>query len=178
MRFSDAELALLKATFADNEELINAVRKVFLEDELTDTEVKLLETIRKNKAVQAVLTRQYAPELKVDAPIGQVQDRLMIMNMENLTPDMATYQADAKERVIACINSHLEELFTGKPGASFKSLYKLDLDNPVETYVGLMARNLYVMECERLTHHIFLLAGRNDETPDQTVKRLQKDSTK
>ncbi len=178
-RWSENQLAILKSALADNDIAVTAIRKVFLEDELTENEQKVLETtIRKKPEVQEVLRRHYAPELKVDAPIGQVQDRLTSIGVQEMTPDMATFHAASVEKASACIDSHLEELFTGKVGMSYKSLYKLDLDDPVNTFIGLLARTKYVVDAERLTHHLQLLAGRKEESPSETMKRLQKDSSR
>lgn len=178
MRFSEAELATIKGSFADNELAITAIRKVFLEDELSENEQTALKLAVKTKAAKEVLRRHFCPELKVDAPIGQVQDRLMLVRPEELDPATTTLQAAAMERTIACIDAHVEEIFGASPGLSFKKLYTLDMSDPEETYIGLLARNNYVMQVERLTHHLSLLAGRKEETPSETVERLKKDSAK
>ncbi len=178
MRFSEAELATIKGVFADNDLAITAIRKVFLEDELSDNEAKALKSAMKTDEVKNVLRRHFSPQLKVDAPIGQVQDRMMLVRPEEHDPLTTTLLAAAMEQTIACIDSHVEEIFGGTPAMSYKSLYTLDTDKPEETYVGLKARNEYIMQVERLTHHLQLLAGRKEETPEETVKRLQKDSSR
>lgn len=178
-RWSEAQLAIVKGAFAENELAINAIRKVLLENDLSDTEETVLQTtVRENKAVQEVLRRHYCPTLVVDAPIGQVQDRLTGVPVEQLDPMMATLHAEATEKAEACMAAHIDELFTGKPGMSFKSLYVNDREKPEDTFVGLMARNKYIVDAERLTHHLSLLAGRKEESPEETMKRLRKDSAK
>lgn len=178
-RWSEAQLKIIKEVLAENDTAITAIRKVFLEDKLTDLEEKALETaIRKKPAVQEVLRRHYAPELVVDAPIGQVQDRMMFVNVSDLDPLTATLHAAGMEKAIKCMDQHLEELFTGKTAGSYKNLYKFDLNDPEKTYVGLYARNRYVRDVESLTHHLSLLAGQKNETPEQTMERLRKDSAR
>ncbi len=178
-RWSDVQLTTLKGALSDNETAITAIRKVFLEDELTENEKAALKlAVQDNEAMQHVLRRHYCPQLVVDAPIGQVQDRLCVIATEDLSPDMVTLQAAATEKAEACMEAHLEEMFTGKPGMSFKTLYKLDLDDPVSTHIGLMARNKYIIDAEKLTHHLQLLAGKKDESPEETMARLRKDSAK
>ena len=178
-RWSEEQLAIVKGALAENDDAIMGIRKVLLEDELTEAEEKAVDlAIRKNKAAQEVLYRHYCPSLVVDAPIGQVQDRLAGIPVEQLDPQTATLHAAAVEMAEDCMKAHMEELFTGKPGASFKSLYKLDPEKPEATFVGLMARNRYIVDAEKLTHHLSLLAGRKDETPEQTMDRLRKHSSR
>lgn len=178
-RWSETQLATLKGALADNEIAITGIRKVLLEDELTPNEKTALKlAIQNNEPMQELVRRHYCPSLKVDAPIGQVQDRLITIQVDTLSPEIATLQAAATELSEECMKAHIEELITGTVAASFKSLYKLDLDDPAKTYIGLLARNKYLIDAERLTHHLALLSGRVDETPSQTEERLKKDSSK
>lgn len=178
-RWSETQLATLKGALADNDIAVTAIRKVFLEDELTDQEAKILKSsIQDKPEVQELLRRHYMPQLVVDAPIGQVQDRLAGIPVNDMTPELATLHAAATERAEQCMASHLDELCTGVPGQSFKKLYKLSMKDPVETFVGLLARNKYIVDAEKLTYHLHLLAGRKEETPEETMTRLRKDSAK
>lgn len=178
-RWSSEQLTILKGALAENTTLLSAIRKVFLEDKLSANEKKALETgIRGNEAIQEVITRHYCPELVVDAPIGQVQDRLTSLGLDAFTPDVAVMHADSVERTEKCLKEHLNELFTGEKATSYQELYKLDKDDVEETYTGLLARNRYISDCERLTYHLHLLAGRKDETAEETMERLRKDSAR
>jgi hypothetical protein len=79
LRYSDAELAMLKTTFAENDELLKLVRKIFL------------------------------PELKFDAPIGQNIDLWMTIKVEELSPEEALINLKARNSLIQhlemCLNT-------------------------------------------------------------------------
>ena len=178
-RCSEEQLDILKGAIAENELVISAIRKIFLENELTENEEKALDlAVRKKPAVQEVLRRHYCPKLVVDAPVGQVQDRLATIPVADLAPEIAILQAEGVERAEECLEAHLEEMFTGKPGVSYKTLYNREEEDFYSRYIGLFARHKYIVDAERLTHHLQLLAGQKSETPEQTMERLRKNSAK
>lgn len=80
MRFSDADLSLIKNTFANNEELLKVLRKVFL------------------------------PELTADAPIGQNIDLWMTLKIEDLEPEQALINIKARNTVIQHLEMSLMQL--------------------------------------------------------------------
>ena len=104
MRITDKDLQILKATFAENDELVKLLRKIFL------------------------------PELSVDAPLGQNIDLWMTMDLKEMTAD--------------------------------------------EIAIQVLARNTVIQHVEQQLQTISLLAGRKDETPEETKERLQKNSSK
>ena len=84
MRFNDKELSLIKNTFAENDELLKLLRKVFLQVELTEADVKALKPISSNDAVLTLLHKIYAPEIELEAPFGQVIDLWLSVDTNNL----------------------------------------------------------------------------------------------
>lgn len=82
MRFTDSELALVKGTFAENEELLKLMRKVFL------------------------------PELDPSAPIQQMIDLYMTLPTENQTPDEIAINLKARNILIAHLEMQLGQLRT------------------------------------------------------------------
>jgi hypothetical protein len=78
-RYTDAELAMLKTTFAENDELLKLVRKIFL------------------------------PELSFTAPIGQNIDLWMTIKVEELSPEEALINLKARNSLIQhlemCLNT-------------------------------------------------------------------------
>lgn len=80
MRFTDAELALIKGTFAENEELLKLMRKVFL------------------------------PELDPSAPIQQMIDLYMTISTEGQTPDEIALNLKARNTLIAHLEMQLGQL--------------------------------------------------------------------
>ncbi len=80
MRFSDAEISLIKNTFRGNEDLLKLLRKCFL------------------------------PEIQPDAPIGQVIDLWMTIPVEQLTPEQAIVNLKARNSLIAHVDQQLMQL--------------------------------------------------------------------
>ena len=176
LRFTDAELALIKSLFADNDALVTVVRKVFFEKELTPNETQKLDTLKSDKA-KAVIRKIFLPELDLEAPIGQMIDLLMTVNFTNLSPVEAHNHIKARHLVIELLDAHLKELDGETPTISYQSLSKLT-DNAEIDFIQLTARNSYIAHIEAMLNQIVSLAGRKDETPEQTIERLHKDSAK
>ena len=80
MRITDAELSLIKMTFADNDALLKVLRKVFL------------------------------PEINATTPIGQQVDLWMTVGIENMSPEDALITIKARNQVIQHVEMRLMEL--------------------------------------------------------------------
>ena len=80
MRITDADLSMLKNTFADNTELLKLLRKIFL------------------------------PEITADAPIGQNLDLWMTLKLEDMTPEQAMVKILARNTVIQHVESCLGQI--------------------------------------------------------------------
>jgi len=80
MRYTDEELSLIKSTFKDNERLLKLLRKCFL------------------------------PEYDVNAPIGQVVDLWMTLDLAGLTEQEREIRIFARNGLIQHIEHQLQEL--------------------------------------------------------------------
>ncbi len=80
MRITDADLSIIKNTFAENDELLKVLRKVFL------------------------------PEITEDTPLGQVIDLWMTVKIEDLTPEQALINIKARNTLITHIEQQLLQL--------------------------------------------------------------------
>lgn len=80
MRLSDTDLSIIKNTFADNEELMKVLRKVFL------------------------------PELSADVPLGQNIDLWMTLKVDDLEPEQAIINLKARNTVIQHLEMCLMQL--------------------------------------------------------------------
>jgi hypothetical protein len=176
MRFNDAELALIKSLFAEDESMITAVRKIFFEVELTKAENLKIKACQTDKA-KTLIRKIFIPELNLDAPVGQMIDLLMTINFAEKDPAMAHLHMRARHAVISLLDAHLKELQGETPTLSFKPLAVLS-DDSEQDFVNLTARNSYVSHVEAMLQQINLLAGMKNESPEQTQERLQKDSSK
>ena len=80
MRINDVELQLIKNTFAENDELLRVMRKVFL------------------------------PEIEAGTPIGQNLDLWMTLKIEDMPPEQALINIKARNTVIQHVEMCLAQL--------------------------------------------------------------------
>lgn len=104
MRITDAELATIKSLFAENEDALKLMRKIFL------------------------------PEIDYTAPLGQLVDMWIPVEVDDVSPEQAIVNIKARKTLIIHVESCLMQL-----------------------------RNL---------------AGKKQETVEETKKKLQRDSSK
>lgn len=178
MRFTDAELSIIKNTFAENEELLRAMRKIFLQMDLTDTDKALLNVFH-SPELMAVVRKAYMPTLDPEAPPHQVVDLFMTIDIKDKNFEDAYPFIVARENVVDYINQQLEVLKTLDTGAqkvSFNSFTDRTLSAEPK-YVALVARNTIIAHSEMQLDQLRTLAGLKDETPEETVKRLQQNSS-
>lgn len=104
MRITDKDIYLIKSAFAENDELLKTLRKIFL------------------------------PELDPTAPLGQQIDLWMTVKIDDMLPEQAI--------------------------------------------INLKARNMLIQHLEMCLMQLKTLAGKKDETIEQTKERLKRDSAK
>lgn len=80
MRITDEELAVIKGLFADNEEGLKVMRKIFL------------------------------PEIDYTAPLGQLVDMWIPVEVDDVTPEQAIINIKARKTLIIHIESCLMQL--------------------------------------------------------------------
>lgn len=103
-RITDAEMAIIKSMFAENDEALKLMRKIFL------------------------------PSIDTDAPIGMVMDMWLPVEIDDVSAEQALVNVKARKTLI----NHVEQCL-------------------------MLLKNL---------------AGKKDETPEQTAKRIFKNSSK
>jgi len=177
MRFSDAELLILKYNFAENDELLYTLRKVFLQFELDNEEKNLIKSL--SPEILAIIKKEICPELDPNVPLFQMQDLFNIVNFQE--PDINKIDMEIRSRLIE--KEYLEQQFdvlSGTPNGEIilKELLP-DKDKPMaEAIVRLSARNLIVRHVETQLNVFKILAGAKSETVDATKERLMKDSSR
>ena len=171
MRYSTEELSLLKATFAERDDLLKAIRKVFLQMELTEQEDVMIRGAMKDNVVD-LLRRFFLPELEGDDAVGNGVDLWMTIKIDDKEPEQAKPHMDARELLINYMEQQSEELSGSARGEIvFKNLIR-------KGFVSLVARNTIIMHVQQQLMQIKLLAGTKEETPEETIKRLHQDSSK
>lgn len=177
-RFSQTELSMIKSTFADNFELFTVIRKFMLQMTLTQQEEKSLETLRITE-VFGVLKKCFLPELDGDCPINQNIDLFMTIKLDDKDPEDALLHLKARKLLIDYINQQLNAILgtVVVPSIIFADL--TDLDGSPQTVLSrVIARNTMVSHVEQQLNQLFLLAGMPEETVEETLARLAKNSTR
>ncbi len=179
MRFNDVELGLIKNTFVENEALLKAIRKFFLELPMSEQEELLVRNM--SKEVKAVVRKTFLPELEGDAPFHQVIDLWMTLEIKGKDVDTVYTDALAREELIKYINGKLLEIEGVLPETQeikFSDYVTIDDKDPLEVYIGLTVRNTMLAHVEMQLNQFQVLAGQKDETVEETKERLFKNSSK
>ena len=171
-RFTPVELSLIKETFKDNLPLLKAIRKVFLQIELSEREdIIIRKTIKGD--VHKILSKLFLPQIDGDAPIKEVLDLMMTIDLVARVPEDAKWHMRARKQLITYLTERLMVL-EGADMANigiidFKSLSELT-DNDTEDYINLLTRNTILNHIETILEKINITANTEDLTPEEQAK--------
>ena len=183
MRYSEEELSLIKNTFAENEELLKTLRKFFWQFSLDPIQLEEIKKISAQKELVKLLRKTFLPFLEPDAPFQQVIDLWMTIKLEGITPENAHPIIQSREKLIQYLDQqlkYLENEVVSEPKIYFKDLARmsnLGVDSE-ENYINLVVRNMIISHVEMQLNQLIVLAGDKEETVNQTIERLKKDSMK
>jgi hypothetical protein len=178
MRYSDAELSLIKNTFADNDDLVRAIRKLFLQMPIDAIDRQVLKGY-KNRDVINLLKKTFVPTLDPNAPPHQLLDLWMTVTLKDRTPEQVFPEILAREMLIDFLEQQLESFeFESQEKTRLDDFLKIEGKTPLEVYIGLYTRNTVIAHVEMMLTQLVNLAGIKTETVEETKKRLLKDSTK
>lgn len=190
MRYSDQELAIIKGVFSENDPLIFAIRKSMLQFELTPEEKELLKLIKDDSL--KILKKTFLPELEADAPLFQLVDSTFLLGIDIKDKDDSTSYKLLRTRQIQI--DYLEQQFTvftnelPETSINLKILgdFSYDLLGSSPSFevaihdliVNVMARNSIIYHVDSCLNQLEHLSGLRNETVDETIARLQKNSSK
>lgn len=178
MRYTDKEVALIKSTFKDNFNLLKVLRKLFLQVELDDTQKDLYGNLGKSE--KALIRRLFLPVLDMEAPIYQVIDLMMTVQIKELDPEIAGLHLKARVQVIKYLEQQLK-FIEGESGEAvfvFEDLEKIEGLSDDGIYIQILTRNTIIGHIEQQLGEIEILSNLKDETEDEIKERLEKDSSK
>lgn len=182
MRFNDLELSLMKTIFADNDDLLYAVRKVLLQFELSEKEKSLLARSLTPSTLK-LLRKIFLPTLDPDSPLFQLTSPYIGLATElKQGPELAWPYIRAKDLEMEYLEQQLSVLENFKAPQKPKIILK-NLTNPKEyttedRWVNLEAWNHLLSYIDSNLQQIKFLAGMKAETVEQTKARLAKNSNK
>jgi len=179
MRYNDSELQIIKGIFAENDTLLKAIRKTMLQLELDALELAALTEFRKAQSF-AVIKKALLPEIDGNEPLSQLVDLYMTIKVIDKHPDEAFFHIKARDNLIKYIRQQLEVLNGNNenPKIKFEDMTRVEGKNGNELFIDLITRNTLIEHTEMQLQILKLLAGKKDETLEQTRERLSKNSSK
>lgn len=180
LMFNDQELSLIKATFADNEDLLYAIRKVLLQLKLSEQEQKLVDSI--SKEVYSIIKKRLYPDIDGESPLTQIGDIYQTLTKDLQTKNVEEMQPlfDAKQLEIDYLNQQFSVLKGKKIDEEIKlsELAKLEGKSNYDRYVHTTARNFLLGYIDPMLLMIKNIAGQKTESVDELKKRITRDSSK
>lgn len=182
MRYTDEELGLLKAVFAEDNDKLYIIRKVMFQFPLTEAEKSALQAFM-TEPVFAILRKTFLPYPDPDAPLFQIAHLNLALGADTktLSPDGAWPFFKAKELEIAYLEQQVKAL-NGESEQKIVLSDLTDLNHPKtqreQVWVNVTAWNWILSFVDSNIQQIKFLAGLKHETVEQTLVRLRTDSSK
>lgn len=174
MRFSESELELIKSTFAENLDLLKALRKFFLQIPVSQETLNFF----KAKPLLDLIRKTFLPTITGEEPLNQAIDLWMTIQMGEKTVDEFVLHIQARDLVIKYLDQMLS-ILDGKniTPINFEKFLGIKSNEEI-MYMNLIARNTIITHIEQQLTQLYLLAGLKKETPKETIERLKKSSNK
>jgi hypothetical protein len=166
MRFSEAEISLIQATFKDDDALID-LRKHFLQVEDAKNFT--------SKEIKALIAKTFLPQIDPEAPLNQIVDFNLIAAVRDKDIDSA-YQAVLVQKIVI---DYFQDRINALGGDEKKTILFKELDTIHEdkekTVLNFIARQSIVSLIESGLSQLNVLANQSME---DLLKQLEKNSTK
>ena len=183
MRYTIEELGLVKSLFADSEDLLFIIRKVMLQFPLNEQEKAALKAVM-NEQVSGLMRKTFLPTLDPDAPMFQLTDLRIALgtDIKDCSVDSAWPFIRAKDIEMDYLNHQLKVLDGNEssPPILMEDLANLKLSRSKreDLYINVVARNFLLSFIDSNLAQLKALAGRKEESVEETLSRLAKDSSK
>lgn len=178
-RFSKGELDLIKNTFQEDDKLLFAIRKVFLQFEKNVNDRSLIKEM--TPELFAVIKKSFLPELDPTAPIFQLTDPyLALSHIAQMNPAMATLHIEAKDLQIEYLEQRYEVLQGNKPVGQEVILQDLKKKGKPEErrFVEMIAYFNLVNYIDSRINDLTMLANPQKMTEEEIKKQQELDSLK
>jgi hypothetical protein len=182
MRYNEAELFLLKNTFAENDDLIKAIQKVFLQLPLNALDLSILQLISGNKEINKIIRKVVLPQLDDDVPYGEVWDYQLAIDFRSKMPENIVADIKANKILIDYFDQQLKVLekadFRKEPKIKLAELADITDKIPNDIYIDILARSNIIGTFASRLVMLAGLAGEKVESPEEQKRRLEQDSSK
>lgn len=172
--FSDVELELIKNTFAENDELLYAIRNVLLQFELSEAQKQMIKT-QVTPEVYTILRKRILPTPDGSFPLTQLPSI-----WTTITNDIKNRGKEDMDLLLEAKMLEIEYL-----EQQFEVLKDLDAPQPmklagmcVADYINMTAYLFLLGYVDPSLNFIKSIAGEKVETLEEQKKRLDRDSNK
>lgn len=174
LMYNDRELLLIKEAFAENEDLLKAVRNLFFGVEISPEEKNAIKQTFSNPDVLEAVRHKIYGLNNFNTPIGQLSDFWMGAEQQIFGASRDTIQQaiGVKKQVLLMFTKAFKLLENPDGEKVSTELVEDDLG------IGLISRNLYMKAIDTGLFTILQIAGKKDETLEDVMKRLEKNSSK
>lgn len=181
-RYDEKEMALIEATFKDQEELLVLLRRFLLQDDMTPDELAYLRAHTDNPEVMAILKKTLNPTLDKKAAIHNTVDIFSGMDLDPTEMHHAVLAIISRTKVKIYLDQRFAEL-EGKPDYSkypqiiFDNLVNLEGKSEAEAYTDFTARNFMIGFIDNQgLRQLLVLASLND-TPEDIAAKAKANSS-
>lgn len=177
------EIKLFKENFGGQEGLLKSVRSLLIGLDISEEEKKRIQIVFADKVLLNIVRRRMIQRPSDDVGLGGMSDLWMQSNdkLHGASVDMITQTI----KVGAKLNKYYkqaEALLSDPFGEKINFGIDFDhIDDSIsysETACDLIARNLFIRSVDLVMAIINSLAKEKEETVDETVERIKKNSTK
>ena len=177
MRFNDEEIALIKNIFGDNDNILISLRKLFLQAPLDDEDINVLKIVSDSEEAIKLLRKVFAPTIELDAPIHQIIDLWMTVENKDKTPAELRLALRARGRLIELIEEGFARFDkTNKTKSSIYNYMPNFMEDDESVFVEYTARDAMLGHVEIQLQQMNMLGKNKEETVEELMARLQKDS--
>ncbi len=180
--YTDKEYLLIATLFADNEKLLMALRKHFLQGELTESEQSLVKGFASKPDAMELLRKTIIPDINPEAPIGQLVDLWVSIDTKNKLCEDAYLEMQAKWIFENYLHQQFDLLINDKIDIRINLRYLIyDGKNDSETaFIHLQARNTLLQHIDGLFHFLMRTAVQTETklTAEEMSEKLKADSNK
>lgn len=182
-KYNKQEMGLIKSLFAENQDLLFLIRKVMFQEPMTPEETAALRGAM-TEPVLGIMRKAFQPDLDMDAPLGQLSHMLLGLgtDIRGLSPDGAWPFIKAKEIEINYIEQQVSLLAGSQenPKILFKDFQTLEGTKPTRetVYIKQIVWNFLLNYIEQQLVLLRILAGKTEETVEETMERVKKNSNK
>ena len=186
MIFNSIELSLIKNTFAENDVLLYAIRKIFLGFELTEPERGLIK-LSITPMVFDALKKRVLPDVSPVYPLGQIPSLVSTLTEQLKAKDVdeMALQFEAKDLEISYLEQRfqllkdiIEDTTTDRELIDLAELGEFRGKSPRTQYVEMTAYLFLLGYIDPMLLFIQSIAGTKEESADKQRERLTRNSNK